>query len=238
MRSYDLHVHSTFSGGTSSLEELASTAKQLGYAGICFVTYPLSKREEEILKAEVERVKSRFDVEILLGVEARNVKELKMLKARMHTFDILLARGGNTRLNAAAVSTPGVQILTHPEFEREDPGLNHVLVKEAAKNGVAIEINLREVLIASKRTRVKVLENIARNVMLAKKFHTPLVICSGAVSHWMMRDPQVLVSLAVELGLSIKEAKNAIIEVPRRIVEQAKKRRDGKLIMEGVEVVG
>jgi histidinol phosphatase-like PHP family hydrolase len=86
MQAYDLHLHSAFSGGISSLEELASTAKVLGYKGICFVAYPLSKREEEILKAEIERIKKEFAIEIYLGFEARNVRELKFLAKRNKDF--------------------------------------------------------------------------------------------------------------------------------------------------------
>ena len=34
MKFFDLHIHSAFSGGQSSLEQLASTAKELGYTRI------------------------------------------------------------------------------------------------------------------------------------------------------------------------------------------------------------
>lgn len=236
MQAYDLHVHSTFSGGTSTLEELASTARQLGYSGICFVTYPLGKREEGILKAEIERVRKQFNIEIFLGVEARNVKELRLLQSRRKDFDILLARGGSLDMNRAAVETSGVQILTHPEHEGR-PGLNHVLAKMAAKKEVAIEINFREILITSKRTRAKVLESIAHDVELAKKFHAPIIVCSGSVSHWMLRDPYVLASVATQVGLELKEAKDAVTKIPKRIVESVKERKDKNWVMEGVKVV-
>jgi len=237
MQAYDLHVHSAFSGGTSSLEELASTAKQLGYAGICFVAYLMSEREEGILKAEIERVKKSFGIEVYLGFEARSRKELEELKRRRKDFDVLLVRGGDLKMNRIAVETRGVQILTHPEYERTDQGLNHVLAKLAAKNNVAIEINFREVLITSKRSRENVLRNISNDVKLAKKFHAPIILCSGATSHWMMRDPYVLSSFATQVGLELKEAKDAITKVPKRIIEEAKERRSNGWIMEGVKVV-
>jgi ribonuclease P/MRP protein subunit RPP1 len=237
MQAYDLHLHSAFSGGISSLEELASTAKVLGYKGICFVAYPLSKREEEILKAEIERIKKEFAIEIYLGFEARNVRELKFLAKRRKEFDVLLARGGNLQLNRVACETPEVDILTHPEFGRSDSGLNHVLAKLAAKNNVAIEINFREILVSSKATRSRILSHISRNVMLAKKFKAPIILCSGAISHFEMRDAYSLISMATQLGLELKEAKDAITKVPSKIIEEIKKRRDERWIMPGVEVL-
>jgi ribonuclease P/MRP protein subunit RPP1 len=237
MQAFDMHVHSAFSGGISSLEELASTAKILGYRGICFVAYPLSKKEEEILKAEIERVRKEFGIEIYLGFEARNVKELKMLAKRRKEFDVLLARGGDLKLNRVACETPEVDILTHPEFGRNDCGFNHVLARLAAENNVAIELNFREILVSSKASRAKVLSHIQKNLMLAKKFNAPIIICSGAISHFEMRDPYCLISMATQLGLELKEAKNAITKVPQKIIEEIRKRRDEKWIMPGVEIV-
>ncbi|MFQ6057208.1 MAG: hypothetical protein ACE5J3_14655, partial [Methanosarcinales archaeon] len=57
-------------------------AKKLGYKGICFSAYPLSKKEESILKTEMERVKKEIGIEIFLGLKARSIKELKYLVNR------------------------------------------------------------------------------------------------------------------------------------------------------------
>jgi ribonuclease P/MRP protein subunit RPP1 len=237
MSLYDLHVHGVFSGGESSLEQLASTAKQLGYSGICFVEY--FKNEEQIkkLKAEIEKVKEKIGIEIFLGFEARNLKELSILREKRRKFDVFLVRGGDLRLNRAACETAEVDILTHPEFERTDSGLNHVLVKEAAKNNVAIEINFREILVSSKKTRSTVLRNISSNIKLAKKYKAPIIVCSGSLSHWDITDPQCLISFASLLGLELNEAKATVSTVPEKIIKQIKERRSEKWIMPGVKVI-
>lgn len=237
MQTFDMHIHSAFSGGMSSLEELAAMANQLGYKGICFTAYPISEREESILKAEIERVKKEIGIEILLGFEARNVKELKFLAERRREFGILLARGGDLRLNREACETPEVDILTHPEFERNDSGLDHVCMKFAAKNNVAIEINFREILISNKKTRGKVLQNIAHNIKLAKKYRAPIIICSGAISHFEIKDPYCLISMACQLGLELKEAKDAITKIPENIIAKIKERRSKEWIAPGIKVI-
>ena len=237
MQAYDLHTHSAFSGGESNLEELASMAKLLGYKGICFTAYPISEKEENILKAEIERVKKEIRIEFLLGFEARNAKELRLLANRRREFDILLARGGDLELNREACETPEVDILTHPEFERFDSGLDHVSMKFAAKNNVAIEVNFREILMSNKKTRGKILQNIARNIKLAKKYKVPIILCSGAISHWELRSPEVLISMACQLGLELNEAKDSITKIPEKIIESSKERRSEKWILPGVKVV-
>jgi len=237
MQVFDLHVHSAFSGGESTLEELARTAKQLDYKGICLVFYYQDKRQKDIILAEIEKLRKQINIEIYLGFEARTMKELKILSDIRKNFDILLARGGDLKMNRAAVETPEVDILTHPEFERNDSGLNQVLAKLAAKSNVAIEVNFREILTSTKKTRSKILSNIQNNIKLAKKFKAPIILCSGAISHWELRDPQVMVSMATQLGLELKEARESITKVPENILKKINERKNEKWIMPGVKVI-
>lgn len=236
MNYFDLHIHSAFSGGESSLEQLAKAAKQLGYRGICFVSYYQDEKQKEILLAEIERIKKEIGIDAYLGFEARDLKELRILSENRRGFDILLARGGDLELNRTACETPEVDILTHPEYQRTDSGLDHVCMKFAAKNNVAIEMNFREILTTNKKTRALVLSNISRNLKLAKKYRAPIILCSGTISHWELRDPECLISMATQLGLELKEAKKSISEIPEKIVMQARERKDKKWIMPGVRV--
>lgn len=237
MNFYDFHIHSAFSEGTSSLEQLASMAKDLGFTGICFAEYYKNEDQIKKLQEEIRKVKEKVGIEIFLGFEAKSIKELSVLKSKRRKFDVLLVRGGDSRLNREAVETAEVDILTHPEYERQDCGLNQVMMKLAKKNDVAIEINFREVLISNKKIRAKILSNIQRNVLLAKKYRVPLITCSGAISHFELRDPQVMVSFATLLGLELKEAKETVTEIPENILKRAKERKSEDWIAPGIKVV-
>jgi len=237
MNYFDFHVHSAFSGGESSLEKLATTAKQLGYKGICFAEYYKGEEQIKNLQKEIEKVKQKVGVEIFLGFEARNLKELSVLKEKRRRFDVLLARGGDLKLNREAVETPEVDILTHPEYERIDSGMDNVSAKLAAKNNVAIEMNFREILVSSKRTRSMILKHMAQNMKLAKKYRAPIIACSGSLSHWDICDPQCLVSFVSLLGLELNEAKNTLSTIPEKIISQIKERKSEKWIAPGIKVV-
>jgi len=212
-------------------------AKSLGYKGICFTTYYQDKKNINILQVEIKRIEKQTGIEILLGFEARNLKELKFLADKRREFDILLARGGDLKLNRVACETPEVDILTHPEFERNDPGLDHVCMKFAKKNNITIEMNFREILISNKKTRVKIVQNISRNLKLAKKYKVPIILCSGAISHYELRDPQTIISMACQMEMQLKEAKDAITKIPENIITKIKKRRSEKWIAPGIEVI-
>ncbi len=237
MNYFDLHVHSAFSGGQSSLEELASTAKMLGYKGICFAEYYENENQLKKLENEIRKTSEKIGIKILLGFEARSVKELRFLAEIRKKFDVLLVRGGDLKLNREAVETPEVDILTHPEYERLDSGLDHIMAKLAAKNDVAIEVNFRQIALSSKATRSKILSNIQNNIKLAKKFNAPIILCSGAISHFELKDPYIMASFATIFGLELKEAKNAISTVPEKIIKKIEERKNEKWIMPGVKIV-
>jgi len=237
MRYFDLHIHSAFSGGQSSIEQLASTAKELGYTGICFSEYFQNEQRFKELKEEIAKASRKVGIEIYLGFEARNAKELYNLAKRRRMFDVLLVHGGDLEMNRLACETSEVDILTHPENNRNDSGLNQVLAKLAAKNNVAIEVNFREILFASQRTRSMIEKSMMLNIKLAKKFHVPIILCSGAVSHFELKDPLVQMSMVNQFGLELKEAKECISKIPEQIIKQSKERKSEKWILPGVKIV-
>lgn len=236
MRTFDLHIHSAFSEGESTIEQLAKRAKELGYSGICFSEYYEGRAQLEKLKAEIAKAQQKTKIEILLGFEARNTHELKRLGSIKRMFNVLLARGGDLRMNRVAVETKEVDILTHPEHGRYDCGMNHVMAKLAKKNNVAIEINFREILTSTKKTRSRILASMCDNIALAKKYKMPIILCSGAISHWELHDPLCMSSMAVQLGMTLKQAKESVSKVPESIVKRAKERKSEKWIMPGVKI--
>ena len=237
MNFYDFHVHPKFSEGKSSIEEMARRAKLLGYKGICITNYPISKNNVKDLKKQVSELSKKLKFKIFLGFEAKTSDQLKKLADMRREYDVLLVKGSDLELNRKAVETKEVDILVHPELKRRDSGLNHVMIKLAKKNNVAIEINFREILQSSKNTRSLIMHNITQNVKLCKKYKTPLIICSGAVSHWQLKDPKILIAMGHLLGLELEEAKKSLSEVPENIIKMIKERQDKKWIRPGVKVM-
>jgi len=234
---YDLHLHSEFSEGKSSVEDFAKRAKTLGFRGICFAVYYKDKKRVGQLKKKAIEVSKKTGVDIFIGLEATTLEELKKLINIRRDYDLLLVRGTNLNLNRKSVQIKEVDVLTHPEYNRKDSGLNHTMAKLAAKNQVAIEINFREILLSSKNTRSHIMHHIQENVKLCKKYKTPIIISSGAASHWQMKDPKVLMSMGCLLGLELNEAKNALSKTSENIIKMIKERRDKGWIRPGVKVV-
>jgi ribonuclease P/MRP protein subunit RPP1 len=237
MNFYDFHIHSEFSEGESSIEEIAKRAKSLDYKGICFTTYLDNKSKIKKIREITSRTSKKIGISIFIGFQARNVSELERLIRLRREYDVLLVKGSDLLLNRKAVETKEVDILTHPEYNRKDSGFNHVMAELAAENNVAIEVNFREILNSSKNTRANIMHRIKNNVKLCKKYKAPVIISSGAVTHWQLKDPKILISMGCLLGLELKEAKKAISEIPENIIKMIKERQSEKWIRPGVKVV-
>jgi ribonuclease P/MRP protein subunit RPP1 len=234
MKFFDMHVHSTFSEGESTVMQFADMAKQLGYSGICFSEFYEGRAHFEKIKAEAAKAEQKSGIRIMLGLEAGNLKELRRLVDMRHMFDVLLVHGGDLRMNRAAVEAKEVDILTHPYRNRYDSGMNHVMAKLAKRNSVAVEINFNEILESTKKTRSHVLSNTRDIIDLARRYGMKLMLCSGAKRHWDMRDPIVMYSMAQQLGMKLNDAKAAVSRVPEAIIKDLDKRKSDNWVIPGV----
>lgn len=237
---YDLHVHSKFSVGENSIEELAEFAELLGYSGIgiCDHFQNISKFKEQ--KKEIRRIQKDLNIEIFHGVEVQpnTPQELnKKVKKLRRLALIIIVHGGFYNINRAACQNPMVDILAHPELGRTDNGLDEFCIRSAAENDVAIQINFREILYGYRKPRMYILSHIMENVRLCNELKANMIICSGAQTKWDMRDPRTLSSIGNVLGLELGNSIKSISEVPERIIQENKAKLSGKLITKGIEVI-
>ncbi len=232
MQFYDLHVHSTLSIGEDSAEDMAGMARRLGLSGIGVVRY-YSEKMQPLPKVE--------GIDIVSSVIIKSQTPEAMRKAVSDVrrrCDIVMVHGGDYWMNRAACENSMVDVLCHPELGRRDSGLDHICAKAAKENGVALEINFREILESHKRSRSFVLSSMKKNVRLFSKYGAGTVVTSSAVTRWGMRAGRELASIASLLGMELGNAIEAASSVPEGIVKLnrekiAGKRWEGIYIQEG-----
>ncbi len=225
---YDLEVHSTLSIGEHRVEEMAHMARRLGLSGMGIVTY----------FPEISEIPKMEGVDIVTAVmlKANTPQELDALaKKARNRAEVLLAHGGNYEVNRAACENPLIDMLCHPELGRKDSGLDHVCMKSASENNVAVEVNFREILESYRRNRIYMLTAMKKNIKLCQKYEVPIVTCSGAVTKWGMRSGRELASIAYLLGMDLGKAIDTASAVAQNIVTRNRERLAGKA-WEGVEV--
>ena len=165
-------------------------------------------------------------------LEADNWGELKRkIRENREEADVLIFKGGDEELNRKACETSKLDMLLHPEKNRKDSGLNHVMAEAAAENNVAIGLDFTQ-LEESGKSRMHVLVHWRKNLKLCEKYDTPYLITTGAEKKHQLRGPRELKALIDSLGYS---GRKAVSEVPEQIIERAERSRSDKNVRPGVE---
>lgn len=161
-----VHVHTTFSDGKASVEEMARAAAALGFSYIGITDHSQSAAYAGGMK--LEKVKQQWKEIDALKKKLKNIKILKGIEVDILTdgsldypdrllaqFDFVIAsihsnftmtEEAMTARICAALSNPHVDILAHPTgrllLQREPYRVNlQAVIECAARHGKAIEIN-------------------------------------------------------------------------------------------------
>jgi len=161
----DFHIHSTWSDGTATIEEIARRGEKMGYSFVGIADHSKSLKvanglsEEKLLKKidEIRKLQEKFDIRILAGAEcdikpdgtldySNNIlKELDFAYAAIHSR-FRMERKEMTERIVKAMENEYINILAHPTVRligRRDPiDIDMERIFEAAKEtNTFLEIN-------------------------------------------------------------------------------------------------
>ncbi len=159
----DLHIHSNFSDGHLSLEEMARTVASMGYAYMCFCDHSKAARyanglDEKRLLDQMKQIKhlnTQFDgFTILAGSEVDILPDgsLDFDDGILAQLDFVVAsihsafKTGPTARTLAAIHNPYVDVIGHPSgrllSRREGFEIDMTaVIQAAADTGTALEVN-------------------------------------------------------------------------------------------------
>ncbi|WP_353892648.1 PHP domain-containing protein [Proteinivorax hydrogeniformans] len=161
----DLHIHTNYSDGLSSLEEMVKKAEQLNYSYLAITDHSKSLKIAGGLDKErfyrqfeaIDALQKKSDVLLLKGVEVDILKDgsLDFDDEFLKNFDVIVAsvhsnfkmgKKEMTKRMINAINNPAVHIIGHPSgrllLKREPYEIDiPAVIKEAHKQKKAIEIN-------------------------------------------------------------------------------------------------
>ena len=145
----------------------------------------------------------------LWGVEVEYSSQLKHLPKA----DVIFARGGSVKKNRKFLNLPRVDVLSCPY------PFDSVQARMAAEHNIALELCFAEIRTTYGYVRARILDCLLKTVRLARKYHAPLVITSGASCAEEVISPRQLVAFGRVLELGYPEAKASIYAIPKRVLE-------------------
>ncbi|MDI6839724.1 MAG: DNA polymerase/3'-5' exonuclease PolX [bacterium] len=230
----DLHIHSKYSDGSHSIEEIAEFAKNLGYSYIAITDHSKSARyaggiDEKELKRqaeEIEKAERKFGIRILKGIEVELKKDgtidfadsilenLDIVIAAIHTFPKEMDM---TPAIIAACRNQWVDIIAHPTgrliSRREGYKVDmDKVIKAAGETNTLLELNCY----------YDRLDLSDINAKRAKDGGVKLVLGSDAHSLGMLRSIRFGVGVARRAWLSKDDIINASKE-PWKYLKHSKR---------------
>ncbi|WP_099209886.1 Ribonuclease P protein component 3 [Thermococcus henrietii] len=167
------------------------------------------------LKEEVRELRKTYGKVALLLV-TKKPSLIRAFRAR-NLKALLYVQGGDMRVNRMAIEAK-VDALISPWLGRKDYGFDHTLAGMAGRRGVAIGFSLSPLLRANPYERALTLRFMAKVWELVRKYRVPRFITSSAESRWEVRGPRDLMSLGINIGMEIPEARASLNFHPRSIL--------------------
>ena len=141
-------------------------------------------------------------------INTKNITEAKKLIKKSKSPIIIKSQ--NTTFDRKIIESGNFEILVSPEThgKKDHPkylysGLNHIIVKIATKNKIAIGIDLKNIQSLEKKQKAQTLARIRQNIKVCRKAGCKLVLLN-------YKDKKDAQNLLLSLGASTKQAREAI----------------------------
>ncbi len=235
---YDLDVQTRNSSGEHTVAEMVQRAAQLGFTGIAISDYIQDVSDLDDIRTAVDTVEAGIDVKIGAKIRADSSSNLKKQVQQVRDqVDVVVVHGGTVDVNRAACGDTRVDILAHPELQRKDAGLDHVAIKQAAENKVAIALTVRQLLESRGKIRSHILSHMRQNIRLAQKFGAPIITSTGANTVSYLRAPRDLAAFPRMLGMDLEDSIATVSDIPQTILHRSDRVQDENTVHPGVRNV-
>ena len=218
--------------GDSTVARLALTASEYGYDGIV-----VRNHGDSPASYDPERIQETYGIDVVTAVEVRAEDPARasgFVGSHREDRTVVLVHGGDPAINRFAVEQPTVDVLAHPMAG--DGDFNHVLAREAARNGVRVELSLRRVLRQSGGRRVRALGDLRKLRELLDDGDTPFVVSADARSHLQLRAPRELAAVGEVVGLDSSSIEEGLAEW-QHLTERNRERQSDSFVEPGVRRV-
>lgn len=215
--------------GDSTVARLALTASDYGYDGII-----VRNHGDTPASYDPDAVREEYGIDIVTGVEVRADDPARASGFVGNYRDdrtIVAVHGGDPKLNRFAVEQPTVDVLCHPMDG--DGDFNHVLAREAAENGVRVELSFRRVLRRDGGARVQAIRGLRKLHELLSHYDTPYVVSADPTSHLHLRAPRELIALGDQLGIPGEDVGRGLAEW-ERLADRNRGRQSDAFVEPGV----
>jgi ribonuclease P/MRP protein subunit RPP1 len=125
---------------------------------------------------------------------------------------LLLVNAGNNSFNRAIIQIKGVHVVRHLH-KTEKNSFDHIIARMCAENHIAIDIDLRPLVMSRGVWRQKTIQRYKDIIGLCERFEFPLTLSSNARSVFELKSVREMVNLASLVDISEPDARGALATI-------------------------
>jgi ribonuclease P/MRP protein subunit RPP1 len=232
----DLHVRLN-SHDSAAASRMINKAAKLGYR---LVAVPLSPeaREDETSRLRSMCSEAEIDFASRVDIKPKTHDDLmRQLRRLRRKFEVICIVCENKEFARQAAKDRRVDLLNFPSLSYYKRFFDRAEAELASNSLAALEIDVKPLLVLEGPARVRLLSSLRRETAIAREFHVPIVVSSGATSEMLLRKPREQAALAALFDLSEASALEAVSQNPMAIVKRNRQKLSSKFVAPGIRVI-
>jgi ribonuclease P/MRP protein subunit RPP1 len=162
------------------------------------------------------------------------LEDLRRLRRRFEVVSVLCASKPVAR---QAAKDRRVDLLSFPAARTWDRFFDSAEAELASEALASFEIDLAPFLSLEGYLRTRLITSLRKELAIAKSFHVPVVVSSGATSEYLLRRPRDCAALTFIFDMDSSLALSALSEIPLTIVERNRQKLSPGFVTPGLRVV-
>ena len=232
----DLHLRPSIED-LGQVENMVRKSAELGYH-LVGISLPPDIRRDEISRLQKICRDSKTDLVTRVDFVPKTRRELlNDLRRFRRRFEVISVMCTSKTVARQAAKDRRVDLLSFPSTDPRRRFFNDAEAELASKALSSLEIDMVFLLSSKGFSRIRLLSCLRKEVAIAKRFHVPVVISSGATDERLMRGPHDYASLASLFNMTPSLALHAISQDPLTMVKRNRGKLSPDYVAEGVRVI-
>jgi ribonuclease P/MRP protein subunit RPP1 len=232
----DLHLRLNLKDPANA-SRIINKAAALGYR---LIAVPLSPetREDETVKLQNMCSEAKIDLASRVDIKPKTHNDLMhQLRRLRRKFEVICVACENKEVARQAAKDRRVDLLNFPLLDFRNRFFDRAEAELASNSLAALEVDIKPLLVLEGPARVRLLSSLRRETSIAREFHVPIVVSSGATSEMLLRKPREQAALASLFDLNETSALEAISQNPMLIVKRNRQKLSSKFVAPGIRVI-
>ena len=235
---FDLHLRLN-PQDQQTIQRVIFKAAKLGYQQIGIPTNPQPNNGEDFA-AQLKglAIQNKINFISRIDLRPRNQEDLtRFLRKYRRQYEIICIQCDNKETSRQAAKDRRVDLLNFPNLDYRKRFFDRAEAELSSNCQTALEIDIKPLLVLEGPPRTRHLSTLRREVLLALKYHVPIVISSGISEEKLLRKPRDMASLGVLLGIGEKESLDAVSTNPETILARNREKLNSTFVAPGVKVI-